>query len=185
MIALAAIAFIVVDRLNSKNDRERPEPIIDESAYNDPAYDVPASEETVAEVFVADSWPIDYDNVSVSMPQEHIGKNGWGSFLNRELNSGSIHVTGLGEFLEHPGEYIHLDLVLRPDGQLCGRYSYPGIVDLDVNGYIYNNGENIHLQLGHGSEHSEWRLYRTDGLQYNGKWGLKSKASRVTFTIND
>lgn len=83
---------------------------------------------------------------------------------------------------------VKMVCVLSKDGYLYGRYYNIDGIELDVNGYLSQNGD-IHIQLGHGSDASTLVVSpiakvspsETDYL-YKGGWGKAQQPIELVFT---
>ncbi len=74
---------------------------------------------------------------------------------------------------------------LTEEGEIHGRYHNDNGINLDLNGFIQSDG-NLYIQLGHGSEKSEWRLHPVSDeisgtYRYEGTWGKNNKSSYLVF----
>ncbi|MCM1292543.1 MAG: serine/threonine protein kinase [Bacteroides sp.] len=126
------------------------------------------------------------------MPDKKIGADAWPTIKEYEIRNGATPYDAEIFFYPEPGVppvvvSAYFDIVIRPNGQIVGRYDNPDIVKLDVNGVVNPSTGDITILLGHESQQSKMRLhyegmrYSDDAPYYVGIWGKKNKETHVTF----
>lgn len=97
-------------------------------------------------------------------------------------------VDGIGKISKSS---INLDCILTENGSILGRYHNENGINLDVNGYIEAETNQLKIKLGHESETSYLILSpieneksnQSDEYSYSGTWGKKQLPAEISFKI--
>lgn len=102
-----------------------------------------------------------------------------------DIPKDGITISGEGILSNHTFRIIGY---ISQTGNIYGRYYNSNSIQLDVNGFIKENGD-IKIQLGHADETSFMNLYpqksKSNGVDfpYFGEWGKNNKTVEITIKI--